>query len=244
MLKLAALAAAAAVARATAAATASDELAAAPYRNAALPVPARVADLLARMTPAEKVAQLWTRESDARLEADCLATGIGGANIANARGATPAARLAARNAIQAACGKNRLGVPISFFEEGLHGGAAGGTVYPMPPTTACSWNVTLAAAIGAAIADEARGAGVDNVWSPVVNMWTDDRFGRFQEGFSPDATLTSHFGRALVTGLQGGASSQDDYLPGDASESVWSTAKHFAGCALFARHTAPAPARP
>ena len=54
---------------------ASDELAAAPYRNAALPVPARVADLLARMTPAEKVAQLWTRESDARLD------GLGGRGL-------------------------------------------------------------------------------------------------------------------------------------------------------------------
>lgn len=61
-------------------------------------------------------------------------------------------------------------------------------------------------------------------------MWTDDRFGRFQEGFSPDPTITSHMGRAIVLGMQGGASSQDDYLPGG-NLSAWATAKHFAGCA-------------
>ena len=79
----------------------------APYRNAALPIPARVADLLARMTTAEKVAQLWTRESDGALAADCAATGLGGTNVANARGATPALRVAERNRVQAACLRSR-----------------------------------------------------------------------------------------------------------------------------------------
>ena len=60
-------------------------------------------------------------------------------------------------------------------------------------------------------------------------MWTDDRFGRFQEGFSPDPVITSHFARALVLGLQGGPSTADDYLPGGYNSSVWGTAKHFAG---------------
>jgi beta-glucosidase len=70
---------------------------------------------------------------------------------------------------------------------------------------------------------------VDNTWSPVVNMWTDDRFGRFQEGFSPDPTITTHMARALVVGIQGGVASENDYLPGGPNVSAWATAKHYAG---------------
>lgn len=204
------------------------------YKDAAAPIPARVRDLISRMTAAEKAAQLWTREVDRNVAADCAATGLGATNVANAHGATPAARLASRNAIQSACLTNRLGIPLSFFQEGLHSGGLGGVIFPAPPTTACAWNVTLATAIGAALANEARACGVDNVWSPVLNMWSDDRFGRFQEGFSPDPVITAHLGRAVVLGLQGGASAQDDMLPGGANESVWSTAKHFAGwCRVY-----------
>lgn len=59
-------------------------------------------------------------------------------------------------------------------------------------------------------------------------MWADARFGRFQEGFSPDPTITAHMGVAVVLGLQGGAGSPDDYLPSYGT-AVAATAKHFAG---------------
>lgn len=202
-----------------------------PYRDAALPVPARVADLLSRMTFDEKIAQLFTRETGdmALLLSTCSSTGIGQANIGFASGSTPAEYIAARNKIQAKCLQNRLGVPTSFFQEGLHTGGRGGTLFPEPLLTACAFNTSLVAAIGAALSYEARGAGVDNTWSPVVNMWVDDRFGRFQEGFSPDPMITSTLSRALVLGAQGGVSGQDDYLPGGSNLSTWSTAKHFCG---------------
>lgn len=143
---------------------------------------------------------------------------------------TAEATLAARNALQVhMMTQSRLGIPVSFSQEGLHSGALFGTVFPMPLLTACSWNDSLAEAIGGVLAYEARGSGVDNPWSPVVNMWQDDRFGRYQEGFSPDPTITSHFGRSIVLGVQGGAGDQDSYLPGGFNDSCWSTAKHFAG---------------
>lgn len=201
------------------------------YKDAAAPVPARVADLLSRMTAAEKTAQLWTRESGSPLALlidTCSTTGIGQANVFFATGTSPAEYLAARNAIQQECLKNRLQIPVSFFHEGLHTGGRGGTLFPEPITTACAWNVSLVSAIGAALAFEARGAGTDNIFAPVLNMWIDDRNGRGQEGFSPEPTLTSTLGRALIVGAQGGVSSQDDYLPGGFSAS-WATGKHFAG---------------
>ena len=216
-----------------------------PYRDAALPVPARVADLLSRMTFDEKIAQLFTRETGdmALLLSTCSSTGIGQANIGFASGSTPADYIEARNKIQAKCLQNRLGIPTSFFHEGLHTGGRGGTLFPEPLLTACAFNSSLVASIGAALSFEARGAGVDNTWSPVVNMWVDDRFGRFQEGFSPDPMITSTLSRALVIGAQGGVSGQDDYLPGGSNVSTWSTAKHFCGCVrlITPKTTSPTP---
>lgn len=202
-----------------------------PYRDATLPVPARVADLLSRMTMDEKVAQLFTRETGdlPLLLSTCASTGIGQANVGFATGSSPAEYIASRNKIQKECLQNRLGIPVSFFQEGLHTGGRGGTLFPEPVTTACAWNTSLVSSIGAALAFEARGAGVDNTWSPVVNMWVDDRFGRFQEGLSPDPMITSTLSRALVLGAQGGFSAQNDYLPGGPNISTWSTAKHFCG---------------
>ena len=198
-----------------------------PYQNAALPVPARVTDLLARMSLEEKIGQTWHPEAQPQqaLLKYC-AKGVGGTAVSG--GPTPLARVQNRNALQRGCmAAQPHGIPLSFHEEGLHAGALGGTQFPEPLLTACAWNTSLATAIGAAIAYEARGAGVDNVWSPVVNMWTDDRFGRFQEGFSPDPTITSHLARAIVLGLQGGPSTADEYLPGGFNVSAWGTAKHY-----------------
>ena len=63
-------------------------------------------------------------------------------------------------------------------------------------------------------------------------MMTDPRFGRLQEGFSENPTITAHMARASTTGLQGGVStSSDSYLPFNVSGRpvVASLAKHFAG---------------
>ena len=207
-----------------------------PYKDAALPIPARVADLLARMTVPELVAAVAHKdgETDAALRTEYGATSLGGAKITlftgGANSASPLLAVRARNAFQSyMIETSRLNIPVSFAHEGLHSGSCYGTVFPEPLLTACSWNDTLAQQIGAVLGSEARAYGVDNAWSPVVNMWTDDRFGRFQEGFSPDPTITSHMGRAIVLGMQGGSSLPDDYLPGGFNASCWSTAKHYAG---------------
>jgi beta-glucosidase len=205
-----------------------------PYKDASLPVPARVADLVARMTLDELVAAVAHKDggTDASLRAAYGNTSLGGAKITlfATASATALEAVRARNAFQSfMISSSRLNIPVSFAHEGLHSGSCYGTVFPEPLLTACSWNDSLPLAIGAVLGAEARAYGVDNAWSPVVNMWTDDRFGRFQEGFSPDPTITSHMGRAIVLGMQGGASAQDDYLPGGFNNSCWATAKHFAG---------------
>ena len=204
-----------------------------PYKDASLPVPARVADLVARMTPDELVAAVTYRHdgTPAQLEREFGATGLGATKITVfLDGNTALSTLRARNALQQSLMKSsRLNIPVSISHEGLHSGSFFGTIFPMPSLTACSWNDSLPLAIGRVLGLEARAYGVDNAWSPVVNMWTDDRFGRYQEGFSPDPTITARMGAAIVLGMQGGASAQDDYLPGGFNSSAWATAKHFAG---------------
>jgi beta-glucosidase-like glycosyl hydrolase len=188
------------------------------------------------MTLEELIAETWHKDggdSVATIKATCGNTSLGGMTIEHTTTGGTASALAAlqaRNALQSFFVANsRLHIPVSFHQEGLHSGGFFGTIFPEPLLTACSWNASLAQAIGSVLAFEARGAGVDNVWSPVVNMWEDPRFGRYQEGFSPDPTITSHMAAALVLGLQGGASSADEYLPGGFNNSVWSTGKHFVG---------------
>ena len=68
---------------------------------------------------------------------------------------------------------NKSGIPPSFINEGLHGGAPGGTIFPAPITQGSTWNVSLVKAIATVIAAEARAIGVDTVFAPVVNMMMD-----------------------------------------------------------------------
>ena len=116
------------------------------------------------------------------------------------------------------------GIPVSFINEGLHGGANGGTIFPMPVNQGNSWNRTLVSQIARVIAKEARAVGVDTLFAPVVNMITDPRFGRLQEGYSENPLLTTHLGTAAVLGLQNGARPLE-YL---GNESVASLGKHYA----------------
>jgi beta-glucosidase len=202
------------------------------FKQAGAPIPSRVADLVARMTLDELIAAVAHKDggSAASIVAAYSNTSVGGVTILVVKGGTALGTVRARNTLQAELmASSRLGIPVSFAHEGLHSGSFFGTIFPMPSLTSCSWNDTLPLLIGAVLGDEARAYGVDNSWSPVVNMWGDSRFGRYQEGFSPDPTITSHMGRGIVLGMQGGPSASTDYLPGGFNSSTWATAKHFAG---------------
>lgn len=150
------------------------------FRDPGLPLGERVRDLVARMTLAEKIGQ-----------------------IVNAAAAIP-----------------RLGIPAyDAWSEGLHGVARNGraTVFPQAIGMAASWDAELIQRIAGAIGDEARAKyhaalranggtrtyqGL-NLWSPNVNIYRDPRWGRGQETWGEDPTLTGTLGAAFVRGLQG-----------------------------------------
>jgi beta-glucosidase len=177
---LVAAAAAAALLGAPAAARAEGE----PFRDPSLPLSARVDDLMSRLTPDEKIGLLHQYQP-----------------------AIP-----------------RLGIGVfKAGTEALHGVAwsndfnhngdvvtAHATAFPQALGLASTWDPALLHAVGSAVGDEARGLHAQNptvwglnLWAPVVNLLRDPRWGRNEEGYSEDPTLTSAMATAYGSGMEG-----------------------------------------
>lgn len=195
------------------------------YRTPGAPIPARVADLVGRMTIEEKVAQLIL-PFGAHYPQDYHAfnvTGLG-ATYPLSGGVT------SRNDWQRWQTENtRLGIPTSFIAETLHSGASGGTIFPHESLQGCTWDPSFAERAGDVIAFEAAAGGIDRGFSPVLHMCTDPRFGRCEEAFGEDPALVSAFGMAAVTGLAGagGVGAADTYMSSPTTK-ICTEAKHFA----------------
>jgi beta-glucosidase len=180
-----------------------------PYQNPALPVEARVNDLVARMTLEEKAAQLdmyWGREvSDSgAFSMSKAATAIGTRGIGSVHDFYPASA-AVSNALQHyAVTRTRLHIPVLLIEEALHGYLGkGSTTFPEAIGISSTWDTTLVREIGAAIAAETRAHGVHMVLAPVLGLARDPRWGRTEETYGEDPHLDAQIGLAMVRGLQG-----------------------------------------
>src|SRR5690606_20728352 len=100
--------------------------------------------------------------------------------------------------------QTRLGIPILFHEESLHGFAArDATSFPQSIGLASTWDPDLVREINSLIAGEVRARGVHLVLSPVVDVARDPRWGRIEETFGEDPFLVGELGVASVEGLQG-----------------------------------------
>jgi beta-glucosidase len=184
------------------------------YRNPALPIEDRVADLLSRMTLEEKVGQLmmWDARSDDLSFINTRQPGsilhILGAKVDRAMD------LAAQN---------RLGIPLLVGEDGIHGHSfwKGATIFPTQLALAASWNPALLEQVGRVTAEEMAPTGIHWTFSPVLCLTRDLRWGRTGETFGEDPYLIGEFGAALIRGYQG--QGLDD------PTAVLATAKHYAG---------------
>jgi beta-glucosidase len=228
-----------------------------PYRDAKLAVDARVADLLGRMTPAEKVAQLeavnwdhtYVYDSKTRLFSPAQARklmphGIGEVTRPGAKhDAREATELA--NAIQKfLVEQTRLGIPAILHEEALHGFVGpGATSFPQAIALGATFDPGLAEEIFTVAARQARARGVSQVLSPVVDVSRDPRWGRIEETYGEDPYLVARMGVAAVNGFQGRRTSADAPIGG---AHVMATLKHMTGhgYAEGGRNTAPAIASP
>ena len=122
--------------------------------------------------------------------------------------------------------KSRLHIPIIFGLDVIHGHR---TVFPVPLAVAASWDPQAAETVARVGAEEARADGIDWVFSPMVDIARDARWGRIIESNGEDPYLSSALARAWVKGYQ-----QDDLSKPD---SVAASVKHFAayGAAIAGR---------
>ncbi len=205
------------------------------YRDPSLPIEARVADLLARMTLNEKIAQLgsvWSFElfrSETELDPDLvrarLAAGIG--QISRVAGATnldtPGAA-AAGNAIQRfLVEETRLGIPAILHEETLHGLLARGAFsFQQSIGAAAAFDPELVEAIAVTIRRRMLAIGGRLALAPVLDITRDPRWGRVEETYGEDPYLATALGVAYVRGMQGS----------DIGTGVVATGKHLVGHGL------------
>jgi beta-glucosidase len=97
----------------------------------------------------------------------------------------------------------RLGIPIIFFDEGLHGLVrAQATSFPQAIALAATFDPLLVQSAAVQIAREARLIGIRQVLSPVLNLASDVRWGRTEETFGEDPYLASQMGLAFVRPLE------------------------------------------
>jgi beta-glucosidase len=207
------------------------------------PIYQRVEDLLSKMTLTEKIVQTYAPYGAFDVEAfGSTSVGMMSINPATKCGAcTPEMLVKARNAIQATLvNGSRLHIPGSFSQEALHSATKGGTVFPELVTQGSTWDTELVENISAAVAAEARMTGVDVAFSPVLNQWVDSRFGRLQEGYSENPTLTAAYAVAAANGFQG-PQPAGKWAP-MAKDKVVALGKHYAayGAALGGLNGAPA----
>ena len=210
------------------------------YKNPALPPARRVKDLLSRMTLEEKAAQMmcvWQKKSETLVNGDGnfdlkkakaafkKGHGLGQVGRPSDAGKGKNAREMAEltNAIQKFFLQNsRLGIPVMFHEECLHGHAAiGGTSFPQPIGLGATFNPGLIESLYAMTAEEARVRGTHQALTPVVDVARDPRWGRVEETFGEDPYLVTQLGIASVRGFQGDASFRD-------KKRIIATLKHFA----------------
>ena len=114
-----------------------------------------------------------------------------------------------------------MGIPHLFGFDVIHGFR---TIFPIPLAQACSWNPELVGQACAVAAQEARMSGVEWVFSPMIDVARDGRWGRVAEGYGEDPYATSVFAVAAVGGYQGSDLSSP--------RSVAACLKHFVGYGL------------
>ncbi len=201
----------------------------------------RVQDLLSRMTLEEKAAQMvcvWQQKADTLVDAAgnfdlekakaAFKDGHGLGQVgrpSDAGGGLDARRMAElTNAIQRFfIEHSRLGIPVIFHEECLHGHAAvDGTSFPQPIALGATFNPELVESLFGMTAAEARLRGAHQALTPVVDVARDPRWGRVEETYGEDPYLVSRMGIAAVRGFQGDASFRD-------KRHVIATLKHLAG---------------
>jgi len=208
------------------------------FEDQSEPIEKRIADLLSQMTVEEKTCQLATlygykRVLKEEMPAESWKNEVwkdGIANIDeelnNLTSHTDAAptqysypyskHAAAINTIQKwFVEETRIGVPVDFTNEGIHGlNHDRATSLPAPIGIGSTWDKPLVRLAGDVVGREAKALGYTNVYAPILDPARDQRWGRVVECYGEDPFLIAELGKQMTLGIQ--------------EQGVASTLKHFA----------------
>jgi len=205
-------------------------LAGAVYRDPQASVEDRVADLLSRMTLAEKIGQMTQVEKDSIVKQDITAEFIG--SILSGGGGspspnTPQAWADMVDGFQKYALQTRLGIPLIYGVDAVHGhgNLKGATLFPQNVGLGAANDPELMERIGQITAREMIATGIYWNFGPVVAVPQDIRWGRTYEGYSENTELVSSLAVAYLRGMQYVDGAQDLSAPG----TVLGTPKHFVG---------------
>ena len=208
-----------------------------PYENPSLDIDLRIDDLLSQMTVDEKTCQLVTLYGFRKVLADSLPTpewknkiwkdGI--ANIdeqlngyrSDALSWPPSIHAKAINEIQRwFIEETRLGIPVDFTNEGIYGACfPGATLFPAQIGIGSTWDKSLVYRIGSTTSIQSKAVGFTNIYSPILDVGRDARWGRIMDCYGEDPFLVSQLGLQQVLAIQ-------------KEHTVVSTTKHFAAYSI------------
>lgn len=192
----------------------------------------QVREVLARMTLEEKVGQMTQPEQDALKELDDIRNYFVGSLLSGGN-SDPKRDGVADNSLlawtdmydryQSVAMKSRLGIPILYGVDAVHGhnNVIGAVVFPHNIGLGCTRNPRLVEAAARVTAEEVRATGIQWTFAPCVAVPRDERWGRTYEGFSESPDLAASLGVAAVRGFQ-----QNDLSH---PLSVLACAKHYVG---------------
>lgn len=187
----------------------------------------KAAELLERMTLAEKVGQMTQAERRDLRPGDIQRYALGSVLSAGGSapgGGSPAEWAEMLDAMHAEALASRLGIPLLYGVDAVHGhnNVVGATIFPHNIALGAANDPELVHAVARATAVELEATGVDWTFAPMVAAARDERWGRTYETFSEDPARAGVLGAAAVRGYQGRR------LGGEPG-SILACAKHFAG---------------
>lgn len=195
------------------------------YQSGDRAVDQQVEVLLEKMTVAEKVGQLnqfnggWYSTGPIAADNEYNNKRVKGLRDGAVGSMLNVVSVAAtREAQRIAVEESRLGIPLMFAYDVIHGYQ---TMFPIPLGEAASWDLEMIERNARIAAVESSAAGLHWTFAPMVDIGRDARFGRVMEGAGEDPYLGAQVAVARVKGFQGDDLADDN--------SIAATAKHFAG---------------
>lgn len=204
------------------------------YKDPKQPLGARIKDLMQRMTLAEKIGQMAQIERNVASPQVLKDYFIG--SILSGGGSVPAPQAAAEawvnmvNDFQKACLSTRLGIPMIYGIDAVHGhnNVYGATIFPHNIGLGATRDTGLVKRIGVATALEVRATGISYVFAPCIAVCRDPRWGRCYESYSEDHKLVQAM-TVIIPGLQGDIPKGHNGPFVAPKNKVAACAKHFVG---------------